>query len=166
MTLDILFGEVPGYPNYRVGVCGTVLGPNGPLKPFKQSNGYIRVTLSRDGKVKLFLVHRLVLLVHEGPCPIKHTAAHRNGIRDDNRLENLYWATGNEQWSDKEKHGTATRGSKAGPSKLDEETVALIKQRLVSEGRSRGLMASLSREYGVSRSCIYLIDHDKSWRHV
>jgi hypothetical protein len=55
--------------------------------------GYKEVALSRDGKTKTVLLHRL-LATHfidnpDGlPC-----VNHKNGIKTDNRLENLEWCT-------------------------------------------------------------------------
>lgn len=54
-------------------------------------DGYHRVELQGAGGPKKFLVHRLVLRAFtgvEGP-----QGNHLNGVRNDNRLENLAWVT-------------------------------------------------------------------------
>lgn len=55
--------------------------------------GYRQVQLNRNGKATARLVHRVVLEAFVGPCPDGMEALHRNGVRDDNRPENLRWGT-------------------------------------------------------------------------
>lgn len=161
--LHLVFGEVPGYPGYKVGTDGTVISPYSEraLTPVKHTNGYTHVDLRKGGKKKRVGVHCLVLLVHVGPRPKGHTAAHRNGIRDDNRLENLYWATWQEQWADKERHGTYQRGEKIGTAILTESKVREIKSRLGKDPYS-----ILMKEFKVSKSCLSMISTGRNWAWV
>jgi hypothetical protein len=64
------------------------------LKPKRTAGGYEEVCLRVAGRQRMALVHRLVLEAFVGPCgSTKIHAAHLNGQRADNRLENLTWAT-------------------------------------------------------------------------
>jgi len=67
-----------------------------PLKAQKTHDGYMYVALSRNAEVIRFKTSRMVLEAFMGRED-NLTANHKNGIRTDNRLENLEWATRKEQ---------------------------------------------------------------------
>lgn len=55
--------------------------------------GYKEVTLTKDGISKTHLLHRLIAL-HFIPNPEKYRCVnHKNGLKSDNRLENLEWCS-------------------------------------------------------------------------
>lgn len=61
------------------------------LKPRKNSAGYLRVQLSKNGKVKWAFIHRLVAeaFLEKSGSIINH----KNEIKIDNRADNLEWCT-------------------------------------------------------------------------
>ena len=59
------------------------------LKPTYDRSGYRRVILRINGKSRLFFEHTLVMAAFVGPKRAGYEIHHRNGLRDDNRLENL-----------------------------------------------------------------------------
>lgn len=70
--------------------------PSQPLKPFHDKDGYIIYDLIKDKKRTHVRFHRL-LAEHFIPNPEnKSEVNHINGIKDDNRLENLEWCTKSE----------------------------------------------------------------------
>ena len=94
------FVRINDFPNYVIHPCGTILSiyknKTKELKPHKTKNGYMRIGLPKNGKSKKFLVHRLLAL-HFIPNPEnKKCVDHINGIKYDNRLENLRWLTNKE----------------------------------------------------------------------
>ena len=91
------FVRIDGFPNYVIHPAGTILriwkNKTKEMKTYNEPNGYMRIELSNNGKPKKFFVHRLLAL-HFIPNPEnKPCIDHINGIRNDNRLENLRWVT-------------------------------------------------------------------------
>ena len=80
------------------------------LKLGRDQDGYLHVTLSKEGKCLTQKVHRHVLKAFVGSPPDGALTRHLNGVRDDNRLENLAWGTDAENMADMEVHGTRRRG--------------------------------------------------------
>ena len=84
---------IPGFPNYEASYLGQVRNAKTKhvLSPC-ENNGYMSLNLSQEGKTMKVYVHRLVLMAY---CPVENyeylVAHHKNGIRNDNRLENLEW---------------------------------------------------------------------------
>lgn len=56
-------------------------------------NGYMAVSLGPKGERVSRYVHRLVALAFHGTPLPGHEVNHRNGIRHDNRANNLFWAS-------------------------------------------------------------------------
>ncbi|WP_248499301.1 NUMOD4 motif-containing HNH endonuclease [Staphylococcus aureus] len=52
-------------------------------------DGYHEAKLSKDGKNKIFKVHRLVYAAFVGPIPDGHVIDHKNNIKTSNRPHNL-----------------------------------------------------------------------------
>lgn len=63
------------------------------LKPQKDTGGYLQVGLSKNRKVKIISIHRLVAIAFLTNYENKKCVNHKNGIKDDNRFENLEWCS-------------------------------------------------------------------------
>ena len=124
--------------------------------------GYPRLGLNRDGGTSTRSVHSLVLEAFVGPRPDGLECAHENGVKTDNRPENLRWATRTENEGDKVGHGTDPIGERHGRAKLTERHVRRIRF-LRSRGRSA---ASLASEYGVTHASINQAVSGQTWSHV
>lgn len=89
------------YGATRLAHAGVILNPSHSSK-----QGYLKVTLHKDGTPKQRSVHRLVLEAFVGPRPTGMVCRHLNGDHLDNRVENLAWGTQAENIADELKHGT------------------------------------------------------------
>jgi hypothetical protein len=89
-------------PGYQVSSEGRVRGPGGPLTPFPDRDGYLRVNI-RGEQV---LVHTLVLEAFHGLRPYGMEACHSPDLslgRQDCRAVVLRWGTHRENERDKKK---------------------------------------------------------------
>jgi hypothetical protein len=66
------------------------------LKNNKNIRGYDSVVLCKNTEHKQTLVHRLVCLVYKNDIDKTLSVNHINGIKDDNRIENLEYVTAKE----------------------------------------------------------------------
>ncbi|CNL44451.1 NUMOD4 motif [Yersinia enterocolitica] len=108
--------DVVGYEDhYKVSSQGEILGPRGlVLKGGINSRGYNYVILSKNNIQVNRVVHRLVAKAFLDNPKDKVDVNHLNGIKTDNRIENLEWATRSENI----KHAYATGLARATPSLL------------------------------------------------
>ncbi len=58
--------------------------------------GYLRVALTKDGRTKLVYIHRVVAQTYITNPDNKPMVNHIDGVKTNNRVENLEWVTGQE----------------------------------------------------------------------
>lgn len=95
--------DSPIFPEqYSVSDSGEVMnkGTGKILKPNHDKYGYLYYVLCVLGQRKTVKAHRLVAIAFIPNPENKPTINHKNGIRDDNRVQNLEWATNKEQSND------------------------------------------------------------------
>ena len=130
------------------------------LKIETKPDGYCRIQLMPSSKH--LYIHRLVLETFLGPCPAGMEACHNNGIRTDNRLENLRWDTRKNNHKDALTQGTHT-GLRQKKCKLTEQDV-----RMIVYMWHTGLFTQreLAKIYHVVVSCICQTVNKKTWKHL
>lgn len=130
------------------------------LKQHTNEAGYKAVTLRKNGKYQTKYVHRLLL---ESFSKESHeTVNHKNGVKSDNRLENLEWCSNKDNLIHACRVLGKRRGTNHWASKLNEKSVAAIRK-MVSRGATHQMAAD---KYGVSRISVTYIVSRKTWKHV
>lgn len=125
--------------------CVTKFSYKGRLLSQYVDNGYLFVTFGVDGKTIKRPVHYMVLSAFCGERPEGLEACHCNGIRTDNRIENLRWDSHTENNRDRIKHGTIPRGEK--------HHYAVYSDEFVESVRNSGLhYEAASESFGLSRT--------------
>ena len=124
--------KVEGYPKYEVSNLGRVRrdkSNNGKtiFTGTKESDGYIRVGLSKDGKCRKFKMHRLVAFAFiKNPDPINKIEVNHLGEKDDNRVCMLEWVTPQENSIHGSKKNSGTN-HKVAINKIETKTNQVIK---------------------------------------
>lgn len=133
------------------------------LKLITDKDGYFNVNLKRNQKTNTKRVHRLVAIAFIPNPENKPQVNHKNGIKNDNRVENLEWAT----LSENRQHAYDTglqnsftrQGSKNNFSKLSEKDVIEIRKSTLSQSKT-------ALKFNVTQSAISQIMIRKNWKHV
>ncbi len=150
------------------------------LRPAIDGCGYNRVAMSINGKLVTKKVHRLVAEAfipnHDNLPQVNHI----NGIKTDNRIENLEWVTNDQniahairtglikmEYSDEEKKRSINKiikkGSLNGFSKLSENQVIEIRKKYLPGVYTREMLAT---EFNVKKATIKDVVNRKSWKHI
>ena len=155
-----IWKKVVGFEGlYEVSLFGKVRsikrnGTNGGiLKEFTNKIGYKIVVLSKNNIQKTILCHRIIAQAFIENPDNKPTVNHKNGIKNDNRIENLEWAT----YLENNVHAISSKLRIAPRGKMHSQSKAVIQYSLGGEiiKNWEGGLSDVFRELGFHRSNIY-----------
>jgi hypothetical protein len=133
------------------------------IKPFLGKNGYLEVASMQSGRRVKMLVHRLIGMAFVPGYLPDLTVNHINGIKTDNRPENLEWVSlarnSEHEW---ETGLVDLRGELAPGSKLTTRQVVYMR-RLMKQGVSAHALSVIA---GVSNRLVCKIRDGEAWKHV
>lgn len=153
--------DIPGFEGrYAVNKQGGVwsYGSKRYLKPYLSTFGYPTVKLKNSEKYRHHRVHRLVMLTLATPDPLKTDVNHINGIKTDNRIENLEWCTHLENMNHAHTSGLIPQKR----VKLTEDLVIEIRTAF-SRGDS---FTSIHRKFPINKSSVHAVIYGRTWRNV
>lgn len=142
--MEEVWKDIPGYEGaYQASTTGRIrsidrYGRHGKgfalkkgrvLKQATHSSGYMQVGLSRDGELRNFFAHVLVMLTFRGARPPGLDVCHEDGDKQNNMLKNLRYDTKAANAADKLRHGTNNEGDTNARAKLTAEEVLAIFKR-------------------------------------
>jgi hypothetical protein len=114
--------------------------------------GYLRCNLKVNGNSKDMVIHRLVAEAFIPNPENKPQVNHINGIKTDNRVENLEWVTKSENTT----HAVKNRLIK---TKLTDSQVLDI----YNDNRS---LRNIAKDYNINQSIIWRIKNKKAYKHL
>lgn len=130
-------------------------------------HGYKNVRLYyRKGNHITQKIQILVLEAFVGPRPKEMLGLHKNDIRLDNRLKNLYWGTPQQNMNDREKNGHHRKGSDSVKAKLSEADIPIIRELLERYEGEWGSLSKIAKMYKVHAATIRDIRDKITWQHV
>lgn len=150
---------------------GTYTRVSKVLRSARNADGYLKCALSTVGVLKSYHVHRLVAKAFLGDAPKGYEVDHINGVRDDNRLENLRWmekiAHLKDSWRRGQMKNSVHYGEKNWKSCYKKETM-MEARRLVAEwkemGSRRGGLKAIGQKLGITPATMKDISRGRAWR--
>jgi hypothetical protein len=121
------------------------------LKGTVNRHGYFVVGLGGNNVKK---IHNLIALTYLGERPLNSDVRHLNGIRTDNRLENLSYGSRSENHLDRYTYGNPI-------GLFSSDGISQIRNLL---SKPKPCLARIARQFGVTPGAIAHIQHGRTYK--
>lgn len=160
--MDEVWKPIVGHERYQASTLGRIKNIKGEIsKLCYHRQGYLRVMV--DGKARM--VHRLIAMTFIPNPENKKTVNHINANKEDNRVENLEWATQSENNQHAVRNHLKPYTLKMWVSSTKGRKIAKEQAKEIELKRKEGYsLRELSVEYGISDAQVSRIANGKS-RH-
>lgn len=151
---------------YRISNFGNVKSiRRKKLKPMQDNGkGYKQLYVQIKNKRFVFYIHRLVAEAFIPNPSNKPHINHKNGIKSDNRVDNLEWVTQSENLKHAVNKNLIKSGQDSKKSKLSESKVIAIKR--LYKINPRFNRSHVANKLGVRDTTIIKIITGKRWKHL
>lgn len=147
-------GNIPDFDCYHVTREGNVYSKYRDIVTWrkmakrKKNNGYLIVSLRNNKGIKYtFNIHRLVALIYITNPDNKPCVGHKDNNRENNKVENLYWCTNQENTQQCIRDGRFNIPS----PKLSEESI----NKMIEDYESGMSNLQIKVKYGISIMTMY-----------
>lgn len=162
--------DVAQKPGYSVSSLGRFRGKSGNILAGTLSKpGYIRLTRFCPDRRRNVFLHRLVAEAFIGEIPAGMEVNHKNGIKSDNRVENLEIITRTQNAKHmydvlgvKATNPNPCKGERNGWSKFTDKDIVLMRE-LAEQGVRQ---ACIARQFKTAQTVVSRIVSRQSWKHV
>jgi len=130
------------------------------FKP-RVSNGYKTTSLYKKGVMKNIFIHRVIAKLFIPNPKNQPCINHKNGIKTDNRIENLEWCTKKENTAHAHKVGLIkAKGENNGRAKITLEIAKKIRSEYIPNKVTRVMLAN---RYGICKGMVDHILQNNNW---
>lgn len=162
-----IWKTINGYTDYHISNYGNIKSFNQNkeriLKPNDNGYGYLSVFLCLHNKRHKFYIHRLVAQTFIPNTNNKQEVNHKDGNKQNNRVDNLEWCTSSENHKHAFNLGLQSLyGENHTQSKLTENNVLVIHGLCLSGMKQK----EIGIIYNISQSHVYNIVNGKRWNHL
>ena len=167
-----VFEDLKGYEDsYQISDSGRIFTKRRPIEnqiyygnelvPQLTSDGYLKVTLSKNCKSKKYYLHRLVAIQFLDNLDNLPQVNHIDGNKLNNSITNLEWCTKQENQNHAIRTGLMQRGQERPSSKLTEQQVLEIY-------KLKGVLKAqdIADMYKVSKNTINCILRGSKWKYL
>lgn len=162
---------------YKVSNFGRIISflknPKGELMKGGRVGGYLNFAVKlKNGKHKTYYIHRIVAELFLKKKEDDRYVIHKNFEKDDNRAENLAWAT-KDEWVQHQYNSPKVKENKqkrklrkiVSYSKLSYAQAVILKKKLLDPERKTRIKV-LAKQFGVSEMQLYRIKSGENWGDI